>query len=102
MALEITPFHPEDGGELLTLQRAAFVTEAQLYGSPWLPALTETLAELQAAVGAGPTLTARLGTRLVGAVRGRVAGFIARSRGRIVGPLCCTSPQCGRCPGRRA
>ena len=40
MALGIAPFHPRDGGEALTLQRAAFVTEAQLYGSPWLPAPT--------------------------------------------------------------
>lgn len=35
-----------DAGELLTLQRAAYVTEALLYGDPELPALTQSLAEL--------------------------------------------------------
>ena len=86
MPLEIVPFHPQDGGEVLTLQRAAFVTEAQLYGSPWLPALTETLAELQAAVTGGPALTARLGTRLVGAVRSRVAGGVLHVGRLVVAP----------------
>lgn len=28
-----------DAGEVLTLQRAAFASEAQLYGGPFLPAL---------------------------------------------------------------
>src|SRR5690606_22051030 len=37
-------------GELLTVRRAAFVTEAQLYGDPNLPALTQTLAGLRAAL----------------------------------------------------
>ncbi|HUG86944.1 MAG TPA: hypothetical protein VMM13_20410 [Euzebya sp.] len=34
---------PEDAREMLTLQRAAYVTEAQLYDDPNLPALTQTL-----------------------------------------------------------
>ena len=86
MPLGIVPFTPADGGEVLTLQRAAFVTEAQLYGSPWLPALTETLAELQAAVRPGPTLIARLEGRLVGAVRGRVAGGVLHVGRLVVAP----------------
>ena len=32
-----------DAGELLTLQRAAYVTTAQLYRDPFLPPLLETL-----------------------------------------------------------
>jgi GNAT superfamily N-acetyltransferase len=86
VALDIAPFHPRDGGELLTLQRAAFVTEAQVYGDPWLPALRETLAELQAAVLPGPTLTARLGSRLVGAVRGRIADGVLHVGRLVVAP----------------
>ena len=35
-------------GELLTVRRAAFVTEAQVYGDPNIPALTQTLPELRA------------------------------------------------------
>ena len=86
VTLQISPAADGDAGELLTVQRAAFVTEAQLYGSPWLPALTETLAELQAAVTGGPALTARLGTRLVGAVRAREADGVLHVGRLVVAP----------------
>ncbi|WAL66336.1 GNAT family N-acetyltransferase [Amycolatopsis cynarae] len=36
-----------DAGELLTLQRASYVTEAQAHGDLFLPPLTETLDELR-------------------------------------------------------
>lgn len=67
---------PGDAGELLTVQRAAFVTEAQRYGDPLLPPLREDLAGVAAAVAAPDTvvLVALDGTRLVGAVRLRVEG----------------------------
>jgi GNAT superfamily N-acetyltransferase len=95
MALETGPVRPADGGELLTLQRAAFVTEAQLYGDPLLPALVETLAELLTAVRAGPALTARDGGRLVGSVRARVADGVLH-----VGRLVVAPDQQGRGIGR--
>jgi GNAT superfamily N-acetyltransferase len=58
-------------GELLTLRRAAFVTEAQVYGDPNIPPLTQTLKELRADLVAEGvvTLGAWAGTRLVGSVR---------------------------------
>src|SRR5690606_38588417 len=58
-------------GELLTVRRAAFVTEAQLYGDPNIPALTQTLPELRADLARADvvTLGAWLGTRLVGSIR---------------------------------
>ena len=62
---------PADTGELLTLQRAAFATEAQLYGDPWLPALVQTFVELRAELTTGRALGLRIGGRLVGAVRTR-------------------------------
>ena len=37
-----------DAGEILTLQRAAYVTEAQLHDDLQMPALTQSLAELEA------------------------------------------------------
>jgi GNAT superfamily N-acetyltransferase len=58
-----------DAGEILTVQRAAYVSEAQLYGTPRFSALTETLEEMRAAIETGGVLAARLGTRIVGAVR---------------------------------
>ena len=50
---------PGDAGEVLTLQRAAFVTEAQAHGDPALPPLTQTLAELRAATASGAGCCAR-------------------------------------------
>ena len=61
----------EAAGELLTVRRAAFVTEAQLYDDPHIPPLTQTLDELRADL-ADPnvvTLGAYLGQRLIGSIR---------------------------------
>ncbi|HEY5515397.1 MAG TPA: GNAT family N-acetyltransferase [Pengzhenrongella sp.] len=61
----------EEAGELLTLRRAAFVTEAQIYGDPNIPPLTQTLGELRADLAADGVITlgARRGHRLVGSIR---------------------------------
>jgi GNAT superfamily N-acetyltransferase len=61
----------DEAGELLTVRRAAFVTEAQIYGDPNLPALTQSLTELVADIGRPEvvTLGAWLGHRLVGSIR---------------------------------
>ncbi|GLZ43033.1 GNAT family N-acetyltransferase [Actinokineospora sp. NBRC 105648] len=63
---------PDHVGEALTVQRAAYVSEAQRYRQPLIPPLVETLeqfrADLRVAVGAW------FGDRLVGSVRGRVDG----------------------------
>ncbi|MFD1506673.1 GNAT family N-acetyltransferase [Georgenia yuyongxinii] len=61
----------DEAGELLTVRRAAFVTEAQLYGDPNLPALTQSLTELIADIKRADvvTLGAWAGHRLVGSIR---------------------------------
>ncbi|WP_370634415.1 GNAT family N-acetyltransferase [Actinotalea sp. Marseille-Q4924] len=73
MSVDVTirPVTDDDAGELLTLRRAAFVTEAQTYGDPNIPPLTQTLEELRADLGAPGivTLGAWDGHRLVGSVR---------------------------------
>lgn len=58
-------------GELLTVRRAAFVTEAQLYDDPHIPALTQTFDELVEDLGRPDvvTLGAWDGVRLVGSIR---------------------------------
>ena len=59
-----------DAGELLTVQRAAYVTEAQLYGDPFLPPLVESAEQVQKVLGGDAVvLKAVVGGRLVGAVR---------------------------------
>ncbi len=66
----------DDAGELLTIRRAAFVTEAQLYDDPNIPPLTQTMDELRADL-ADPnvvTLGAWAGHRLVGSIRVAIEG----------------------------
>jgi ribosomal protein S18 acetylase RimI-like enzyme len=60
---------PDDAGELLTLQRAAYVTEGQIYESPHIPPLTQTLPELVDELARSVTLKATLGARIVGSAR---------------------------------
>jgi GNAT superfamily N-acetyltransferase len=73
--IRIAVVGPEHAGELLTVQRAAYVREAQRY-TAHIPPLRETLAEVLAEIDASHVLVfgAWLGTRLVGSVRGRPDG----------------------------
>jgi GNAT superfamily N-acetyltransferase len=74
-----------DAGQLLTLQRAAYTSEAQIYRDPFLPALTQTLDELRAEL-AGPALGIDAERRLVGAVRWTVDGDTAHIGRLVVAP----------------
>jgi len=67
-----------DAGELLTLQRAAFVTEARAHGSLGLPPLPETLDEVRAALSDPDVIAwgARESGRLVASVRIRLRGAV--------------------------
>ena len=70
--LAIGPLLVEDAGEVLTLQRAAYVTEAQLYDDARLPALTQSLDDLRGELQQGLAFKATLASdRVVGAVRAR-------------------------------
>jgi GNAT superfamily N-acetyltransferase len=66
----------EHAGELLTLRRAAFVTEAQLYDDPHIPPLTQTLPELREDMAREDVVTigAWEGHRLVGSIRVEIDG----------------------------
>ncbi len=70
-----------DAGEILTVQRAAFVQEAQLYGDPMVPPLTESLADIRLAIDTCHVIIGRLGHRAVAAGRVRVrvrVGLVGR------------------------
>ncbi|WP_141576966.1 GNAT family N-acetyltransferase [Actinomadura sp. WMMA1423] len=63
---------PADAGELMTVQRAAYVSEAQLYGDPFISPLVESAEQLRKVLaGDAVVLKAVLDGRLVGAVRAR-------------------------------
>jgi ribosomal protein S18 acetylase RimI-like enzyme len=65
-----------DAGEILTLQRAAFLTDAQIYDDPFMASLTQTLDEIEALIGRADVVfvVARIGHRIVGSVRAEVHG----------------------------
>jgi tRNA (guanine37-N1)-methyltransferase len=74
-AWEIVPARPGDAGELLTLQRACWVQEALVNDSlSDIPALHESLADVQEWMTTWSTWVVRSEGRLVGAVRGRLEG----------------------------
>jgi len=77
---------PADGGELFTLQRAAFVDEAVAYDTPDVPSLTETYDEFLARTATIPTLVALDGTRIIGAVSLRDADGFAWLERLMVAP----------------
>jgi GNAT superfamily N-acetyltransferase len=69
LRIDIVPV--ELAGELLTLRRAAFVTEAQFYDDVKIPALTQTLEELVEDLKRDDVITIGgwIGPRLVGSIR---------------------------------
>jgi ribosomal protein S18 acetylase RimI-like enzyme len=76
----------DDAGEVLTLQRAAYVTEAQAHGDLTMPPLTQTLGQLRVEL-ADPQVVAwgiRERGRLLASVRVRQAGRATAEVGRLV------------------
>ena len=80
------PATASDAGEILTVQRAAYVTEAQLNDNHWIPPLTETLDDIRAAIAEQTVVCAVLGPRLVGAVRAHADGTVWRIGRLAVAP----------------
>lgn len=78
---------PEDAGAILTVQRAAYVTEAQLYGDPFIPPLVESLEGLQKVLaGDAVVLKAVLDGRIVGAVRAQFSDHTCLIGRLVVAP----------------
>ncbi|WP_203581657.1 GNAT family N-acetyltransferase [Microbacterium hibisci] len=75
----------------MTLQRAAFVSEALIYGTPDMPPLTQTLDEVAAELIDNLGCVAFDGTRMVGAVRARRDGELL-----LIGRLAIAPDQQGR------
>ena len=70
----IRPITVDDAGEVLTLQRAAFVQEALIYDAVDMPPLTQTLDEVRGELEDNLGCVALVGERMVGCVRARVDG----------------------------
>lgn len=78
----------EDAGEVLTLQRAAYVPEARRYRDPELPPLTQSLDDVRAELAREDVvgLGVRDDGRLVAAVRLRIDGAVAHLGRLVVAP----------------
>ncbi|HWM16469.1 MAG TPA: GNAT family N-acetyltransferase [Microbacterium sp.] len=87
----VRPIRPEDAGEVLTLQRAAFVQEALIYRTIDMPPLTQTLEELEAELRENLGIVAVAGTRIIGAVRAQRDGELL-----LIGRLAIAPDQQGR------
>lgn len=72
----VRPIRPDDAGEVMTLQRAAFVQEALIYGTPDMPPLTQTLEEVESELQENLGCVALDGSRMVGVVRARLDGSL--------------------------
>ena len=71
---ELRPAVPADAGELLTLQRACWLQEQQANPGVEIPALGESLADVERWLGEWTVVVLRRGGRLVAAVRARLEG----------------------------
>lgn len=91
----ISPISDQDAGEVLTAQRAAFVSEAAIYGSVDMPPLTQSLSELEAELRSESGLTARIDGRLVGAIR-----FVERDGMLLIGRIAIAPDMQGEGVGR--
>ena len=95
-SVEFAEITAADAGEVMTLQRAAFVSEAQIYGSVDTPAFTQTLDEVRAELSDCTGWTARVDGRLVGALRGRLDGDLL-----LIGRIAIAPDMQGEGIGRR-
>ncbi|MEV6414412.1 tRNA (guanosine(37)-N1)-methyltransferase TrmD [Kribbella sp. NPDC051718] len=82
----VLPATEADAGELLTLQRATFLTEGQAHDDLGIPPLTESLAECVARVGQGFVWKAVVGARIVGSVQLTVTGSVGYIARLMVAP----------------
>ena len=74
--LDVRTATPADAGEILTLQLACWVTEARANRTLDIPPLAEEVADVQAWLAEWTTFVVRSAGRLVGGVRGRLAGDV--------------------------
>lgn len=74
--MTVRPITPDDAGEVLTIQRAAFVQEAQIYGDPKMSPLVQTLDEVRAELDDNLGVVALRDARLVGAARAVADGAL--------------------------
>lgn len=94
--IRIERIRVSDAGEALTVQRAAFVSEAQIYGAADTAPLTQTLDQLEADIAGGDGWVARRHGRLVGVLNCREADGVL-----LIGRIAIAPDMQGEGIGRR-
>jgi ribosomal protein S18 acetylase RimI-like enzyme len=70
--IKITKASVKDAGEILKLQKLAYLSEAEIYNDYTIPPLTQTLEELRNDFAESLILKAVVGGKIVGSVRGNI------------------------------
>jgi phosphoribosylanthranilate isomerase/ribosomal protein S18 acetylase RimI-like enzyme len=86
LSLQIEPARREDAAEILSLQKSAYRSEAELYRDFSIPPLKQTLAEIEAEFATQRILKAASGGRIIGSVRGELRGGTCHIGKLIVHP----------------
>ncbi|GAB2585853.1 GNAT family N-acetyltransferase [Streptomyces capparidis] len=84
MSVTISPAADGDAESILKLQYLCFQSEAELYGDYSIEPLTQTLDELRAELASARVLVARLGSEVVGSVRGTVEEDGSAAIGKLI------------------
>lgn len=84
--VDVLPTTEADAGEIYALQRAAYLSEAQVYDDLTIPPLQEQLDGMVERITQGVVWKAVAGSRIVGAVHVAVEGEIARIGRLMVAP----------------
>lgn len=84
--VNVEPAAARDAGEILTLQKLAYQSEAQHNNDFTIPPLTQTLAEMELDLDRLTVLKVTLGGRIVGSVRADLADGTCRIGRLIVHP----------------
>lgn len=84
--MTITAARESDAGDILALQKLAFLAEAEIYGDYSIAPLTQTVAELQRDFAGSTILKETTGGAIVGSVRGSLADGTCRVGRLMVHP----------------
>jgi ribosomal protein S18 acetylase RimI-like enzyme len=84
----IVPAVAGDAATILEIQRRAFAEEGRRSDDLQIPPLAETLEAIEEHVRSQTALVARDGARIIGSIRGLVAGNVCTIRGLAVDPAC--------------
>ncbi len=86
LKIDIEKANISDAKRILDIQKAAYISEAEIYGDYQIPPLTQTLAEIEADFGSHTFYVAKQDGEIVGSVNIRIEGATGLIGRLIVAP----------------